>query len=390
MPDYNFYYELSKLYQREPDLLPAPSLYDFDPEKIYAAVLDRLAQPLPDGTESPFSSKTPGSASSILVSNLVFIQSAIAHEFDLVPDVMFLNWLQSVGTYMRQAEYPLLTLRFERTLEAIANNIPALVPAGTEVKSLFNPSLSAYTLDDLEITTGASGVVSARLNQLGNLGDVRVGEFSLLPRLLSFVESASNEAVVSTGRPAESMTEAVLRMRDWFRTGERAATDRDFAYWTNQLGATKVNVVRGKAPGLNGIARDLRTVVVYPPALSGTVEADLKTRKFADERLAVVPAEIVPLSGTLVVRATPNLTVTDARSLVQAKIVETINPPGGIWGDQEFGKTIARAMEQITGIYATASVDLFHSETGDALGTLIMEPWQLFQVQDDITIEIER
>ena len=390
MPDYNFYYEVGKLYQREPSLIPAPALYDFDAEKIYAAVLDRLAQPLPDGSESPFSSKTPGSASSILVSNLVFIQSAIAHEFDLVPDVMFLNWLRSAGTYIRQAEFPVIKMRFSRTLEAVANNIPVLIPAGTEVQSIFNPGMIAYTVEDLEITSGESAFVPARLNQLGTLNQVREGEFVSVPRLLSFVDSARNEGIVSDGRNPESLTEAVLRMRDWFLTGERAATDRDFGYWAMQAGATKVNVIRGKTPGYEGVARDLRTIAVYPATLEQIVRADLLDRKLADERLQVVGAQIIPVTGEISIKATSDLSAVKALALAQTAIADQINPPGGVWGDEEFGKTIGGVMEKIVGIYATASVDLQHDETGENLADLKIEPWQLIEVQNSIRILIER
>lgn len=391
MPDYSFYYDLEAKLQQDEQLIPAPELYSFDDEKIYAAILNRLAQPLPTGEESPFSAQVPGSAHSLLVSNLVYLQSLIAHEFNLVPDAMMLEWLRLLGSQLRAAEYPILSVRFTRSADSINRNIPCYIPLGLEIRSISNSSLSVFTITDGRIEgSDSSIVIPCRLNQIGKLPTIRQGEFSQIPHSISFIDTAANEGIITPGRPAETLPEAAIRTRDWLRTGDRCITDRDFAYYAIKAGAEKVNVIRGKAPGVEGTFRDLRSIAVYPAIKKALVEAEIKPRRMADERLRVVAAEVIPIAGLIQVKAMSNLSQFEVFNLVANAIAENINPPNGKWGDLELEKSIAEALERVQGIYAVPTVQLIHATSGVALNQLEKQPWQLFEVQQTITIEVLR
>lgn len=390
MPEYRRYYELESSLQQEAQLIPSPVLYDFDDERIYAAILNRLAQPLPDGSPSPFSAQNPGTAPALLVSNLVYLQSLLAHEFNLIPDAALLEWLRLLGTRLRVAEYPIVGMRFTRSQVAVNQGIAVDIPLNLEVRSAYTIGLSVYTITEGRIEVGDSLVLPARLSQIGSLPVIRAQEFSKLPQSLSFLESATNESIISTGKPEESLKDAVTRTRDWLKTGDRCVTDRDYHYFAIQAGASKVNVIRGVSPNTSGFHRDLRSIAVYPGTITSVVEAALKPRRMRDERLQAVEAEVIPVDGLVQVKALPNLSTQEVWNLAAAAIANNLNPPHGTWGDREFDKSVAEALELVKGIYAVPLVELKHSITNQPFSELEIQPWHLLEIQQSTQIEVLR
>jgi hypothetical protein len=391
---YGLYFELEDYLQTDPSLVPHADLYNFDDRLIYAAILDRLAQPLPEGQPSPFSSKAPGTAHAQLVSSLTYLQGIAAHECNLTPDAALLTWLRLLGTRLREAEYSSINVRFTRSVDAIAEGIPVTIPLGTEVRSYYDSARSVYTKVETVIpATQASVLVPCRFGQIGQMPTVIDGEFATLPGLLTYIGSVASEGEVIQGREPESIVEAVLRTRDWLKTGDRCVTDRDYAFFSRQAGAAKVNVIRGQnpAPGVEGLYRDLRAIAVYPETAVGMAEAAIRPRTMADLRLTVIPAEIIPLSGEIKVKALESLSNSDVFTMAATAIAQNINPPasGGVWGDKDFISTLSDVIERTQGIYAVTKVDLKHSLTGQPLSDMSPKPWQLFEIQQDTVVTIE-
>ncbi|MBW4514570.1 MAG: hypothetical protein KME11_05035 [Timaviella obliquedivisa GSE-PSE-MK23-08B] len=389
MPTYDRYYELEQSLQIDPSLIPSPELYGFSDDQIYAAIMDRLAQPLPTGEPSPFSAKTPGSAHAILTSVLVYLQSLIAHEFNLVPDAALLEWLRMMGTQLRAAEYSVLNVRFTRSQDAIARNIAVDIPINIEIRSLYQPNLSVYTISSARMELDQNTVlIPCRLNQIGKLPNIRQGEFSQIPRSLAFVDTAANEGVITEGRSSERLIDAVYRTRDWLRTGDRCVTDRDFQFYALRVGAQKVNVIRGRMPGVDGFFRDLRAIAVYPSTYVSLVEAEINPRRMKDERLAVFPAEIIPIDGLVQIKVLSDISQVEAFNLAATAITDSLNPPHGVWGDREYNKSLAEALERVRGIYAVPLVQLKHAQTNVPLKDLDIKPWHLLEIQQSIKIEV--
>jgi hypothetical protein len=149
-------------------------------------------------------------------------------------------------------------------------------------------------------------------------------------------------------------------------------------------------MIRGRIPGSTATHRDLRTVAVYPIEMVPSVELEMRSRRMFDERLNVIPAEIIPLTGSIEVRAITGVTENQARALTINAIVNDVNPPHGKWGDQDFGASLATVIEKQNGIYATRSINLKHSVTGEELRTLIVEPWNLLEIQQGLEIFVTR
>lgn len=407
--DYEQHYDLLDRLQTEPRLIEAGDLYDFDDGAVYAAQMDRLAQPLPNGETSPFSSRSPTSAHAILTSRQVHLQKLIAHQFNLTKDRTWVEMFRMLGVELQPAEYPVINIVFRRSSAAMLNNVPVEIPLNTEVRSRIDPSLAVYTLYTARIEGADETVtVPARLNQLGALPNLRRGEFSDIPRLLSFVESAENDGtIVSTGRPAETLVEAMLRAREGIRSGSlgrstidgtfdpenidfqaRCVTDRDYYYWASRLGAEKVNVLKGIQYGAEGVFRDLVTVAVYPADIRDLIYSLMLPMSL--DRFDVIPAEIIPLDGKIQVRVTPQFADFQVFNLVAGAIASTVNPPYGTWGDRNFPSTLATALEQTNGIYATPLIQLKHAITGQPLSELDIQPWHLLEIQSSLEIEALR
>lgn len=406
------YYHLREQLEATPLLIPKPVLYNFDSGQVYAAHMDMLAQPLPTGEASPFSSKEPGSGHGVLMSVMTHLQDVHAHEFNLVPDAWWIEWFRSLGAEIQQAEYPVINLVFERTPEAIINRVPALIPANTEIRSNRDLNIAAYTLYEEEILGDEESiVVAARINRLGVLPNIRAGEMSVLPRYLSFINRVYNDGtVVQQGKNAETLIEAMLRVRDGLRSGSlgqdpiegefvpndprfhaRCVTVADFSYWAKRLGATKVNVLSGMQYGVtNGEFADLTSLVVYPSILSELLYDSMVGMTIQALRFDVRPAELIPIDGTIQVKVIPNVPESDVFNIVAEAIVNKVNPPYGTWGDLNFPATLATALEETFSIYAVPEMNLKHSETGEPISELDIQPWHLFEIQNTLEIETVR
>ena len=387
--EYKLFYELSKSLQSESGLVPSVELYDFADDEICAAAMAQLAQPLPSGEQSPFSAQDPGSAHSILVGVMVYLQSLLAHEINLIPDYSLLWWLRLHGVQMGYAQYPIVSVEFVKSSYATDQNIALEIPLGTEIQSIYDPNLYAYTQEALIIPASFDRAsVPARLSTLGALPTLRVDEFTRIPLGMSFIDSVSHTAVLSAGSPAERLDQAVARLRDWLKTGDRIVTDRDALYFARLGGGQKVNPIRGRHPEVDGFRRDLRTVAVYPSSVLAAVELEMRDRRMMDERLHVIEAKIIPITGTITIKAIASITENQARALAVNAIIDQINPPYGVWGDEKFEQSLATAIESVPGIYAVESMVLRDSIT--QLPIANVGPWSLFEVQQGIEIIVIR
>jgi len=408
MNEYVQYYDLRQQIEATPLLIPKPPLYNFEDGATYAAHMDMLAQPLPNGEPSPFSSKEPGSGHGVLMAVVTHLQRAHAHEFNLVPDVWWIEWFRALGAEMQQAEYPVINLVFERSPEAVFSRVTATIPANTEIRSTRDPNIAAYTLYEDGIYGDQQTVtIPARINVLGTLPNLRIGEMAELPRFLSFVGGVQNDgSVVSPGKDPETLVQAMMRVRDGLRSGSlaqdpidgnfdptndrfqaRCITDADFAYWAKRLGCDKVNVLSAIQYGVtNGVFADLTTLVVYPSTLQELVFNSMVGMTVEPRRFDVRSAELIPIDGTITVKVIPSVAERDVFDIVATAIAAKVNPPYGIWGDPNFSATLATALEESFSIYAVPEMQLKHAETGEPLSAIVAQPWHLFEIQKTLEV----
>lgn len=386
--DYSGHYDLNQVLQLDPAILPSFTLYDFDKERIFAAVLDRLAQPLDDGTESPFSSRNPLSAHAQIMAVLLYIQDLLGHEMNLVPDSLWVRWFRLLGVEIGLAERPVINLVFTRSQDAIASYISAKIPLGTEIRSSLTPDLVATTIFDLTIDVDSiTGTVPARLNQTGKISpETRIGEFSIMPELLNWVDAVSNDSqVLFEGREEETLPEAMLRSRQEFQTGWRLDVKRDFFRTALSLGAKKVAVLPRIKKGSNVEFSNLVTVVIYPGNMAPLIQDAMLERMPECINLDVVAPDIIPIDGEIDVRIIPTLSNDQAFNIAAVAIQENVNPPFGVWGDLTFAATLATALEnQPKSIYAVPNMRLKHADTGVALELLDIKPWSLLEIQSTL------
>lgn len=418
--DYEQHYLLEAELGRNPRLIADPNLYDFDRQRIYAAYMAALAEPLPNGEESPFSAQDPGSGHGLLGGALIHIQELGAHRLNLVANATWIRIARMLGAELDAAEYAIINLVFTRAPEAIAGQIFTEIPLGTVVRSKNDPDLSVVTTRYVS----ASGqektlIVPARLNRVGAMPSMPKGEFSVLPRNLSFIASVENDGIViSPGREPETLPQAMLRIREGIRTGNlgriaengefnpqspkfygRCVTARDFEYYGLTLGASKVKMI---SPGSDAW---VPTVVLYPPEISPQLKPILTSMSLEGALLNIRPAEVIPIDGTITVRVVPSLTDAQVRQLaaiaISPKYDQTkallgdnvpigLNPPAGIWGDRNFESNLATVLENVDGIIAVPNLSLKHSVTGQPLATIEVKPWHLFEIQSTIAFETKR
>lgn len=393
------HFQLSDYLDKDATLIQARRLYNVDEAALYSAIMDRLAQPLPNGEESPFSSKSPTTGHAILTSAMAYHQSVLAEEFNHLPDRAWVQILRMFGTEISRSEFPVINLVFRRAPEAIAAGIPAIIPLNLEVRSQYDPELSCYTTVAASLEGAASpqdaeqeGVhfvnVPCRLNRIGPLPNVRLREFSVLPRSLAFVSEAFNNGIIiNPGRDPETLVEAVLRARENFKTGLRCVTARDYAFAAKLVGAQKTNVMVGLNPGVEGYFGSLTSVVVYPPEITAAVEGILKERVLANRQIRAIAAEVIPIDGTVRPRVVPNLSNLEVFNLVATAIATEVNPPAGKWGDRNFEQTVAIACERQAGIFGVPEISLKHGITGEPLAALDVQPWQLLEIQSTLLVD---
>ncbi len=406
MSDYTGHYQLDEVLTPQANLVDSPALYNVSDGQVYAAAMDALARPLPNGKESPFSSQAPGSGHALLVGTAAHLLGLFGHELNLYPDATWVRWFRILGAEFYSAEYPVITLTFERTQAAAQQGLTAVIPLGTQVRSQDDPNLVAIVQQEVTIEGSALSVtVPARLNRLGAAPNLRRGEFSLMPPI-SFVERVSNDGtILSQGREPETLPEAMLRVREGIRTGNlgrfaaggevdvagehfygRCVTARDFTHYAHLLGATKVRVLHGLSSGISNAV----TLALYPPEKAEAVGAQLMEMTLAEQQIQVRSAGVIPIDGTVTVRAISGLSPFEVRERAAVAISGKLNPPHGTWGDPDFPQSLATVLEQVEGIYAVPNMELKHSVSGAAINDIQAQSWSLFEVQSSIQFEVTR
>lgn len=422
---YEQHFLLQAAIDLNPRIIESPELYNFVELEIYAAIMDRLAQPLANGQSSPFSSQAPGSGHAIFAAVMTHHLGLLGHQMNHRTDKDWIDLFRLQGVEQLPPEYPTINLIFTRDSLATLNRLPAEVPLLTEIRSRYSPGLSAITSQTLRFSGDAQTLsVPARLSRQGS-ANLRPAEFVEMPRSLSFIESVTNDGTfLSPGRDRETLVETMLRAREGIRSGSlgrfsengffdpeadtflgRCVTPRDFAYYALRLGAQKVNVLSGVQYQVPGQFNDLTTVIVYPASTSTLIFPVLTAMSLAERRIDVRGAEVIPLNGTIALRVVPRLTDFEVRQLAANAIapdfdatkplsgnntVIGLNPPAGLWGDLRFARTIATVLENIDGVYAVPSVRLKHAQTDVPLEDLDIQPWNLLEVQSSIVLDISR
>jgi hypothetical protein len=393
MTNYKDFFELLEFLEKEQNLIPSPSIVNFDWQQFYATMMDIVAQPLPDGSPSPFTSRLPGSVHDLLIQACLYISQIQAHQIDLIPDKTLTVLYRMLGYTRLSSEYPIVGMEFTRSHQSKRAGFDAVIPIGTKVLSRINPSVYAVTQAEGRIVSNQDSiVVPARLSQLGYLSrDTQVGEFNKLNRPISQIESVQNVSVISEGKKQETLPEMVLRTRQLIQTGNRCVTVGDYEYFAKYvIGASKVNVIPGYLQDSVGayFSSSIVTVVLYPETLVDTGKLFFEGTKMADVKVNVVPAEIIPIDGKVTVRVIPSLLNNSDRvfNLGAKAILDKINPPNGRWGNLSLDTALATALELVEGFYAVPSIELKHADDDTPLNGLDIKPYHLFQIQNSLEI----
>jgi hypothetical protein len=387
---YSDHYELMEMFSKEDRNIPAVKLYNYDYDAIYAAAMERFAQPLPDGSPSMFSSRSPNSAHSRFAEVTAFEQEILGREVNLMPYMVWVNVMRMYGTEIMPPDYPVITVTFERSDQAIAAQIDVEIPFPVEIRSTRDPSMSCITLDGAVITGQDKFVtLPARLNRMGVIGSIMPGEFSYAPPL-SFIERVYNDGtVVFEGSEQETLKDAVLRTRRRIRRGDRNTTARDYYEdILEKVGIKKATILPGVHIKTGSINNSLVTVVVYPGDTIEVIRSEVEARSHTTDQIDIQPAQIIPISGRIDVRVDAYVTPELGYDLAARAIVENINPPYGKWGDRNFSLSLVTALERVEGIVATPVVSLVHADTNVPLSDLEIRPWNLFSIQQSTQVNI--
>lgn len=398
--EYDWYYELANNLENDESVVPPRPIFALPIEKLHSEGLARLAQPLADGSPSPFTSQSPASPEGFLLEVMLYRIEYLRHEMNLIPNEVLRTFYRLMGVYQAIAEYPILELQFTRTNEAIKNNISVVVPIGTKIESRYNKDFSVTTLDELVISgSDITGKVNAKFFTEGMLPkSYRTGEFSILPRTLNvYLDSVTDTGnVVRQGRSIETPSELEERARAKLRNpGDRLVVARDYIdLATIEGGATKAITLQGiyLPMGTDGVIagriyRDnTLTIVVYPieSDLISSIQSLVTERSYWEECF-VRPARVIPLDGSIDCRISNHLLPDEAFNLVATAIQDNINPPNGAWGDLNFLSNLSTAIENVSGVYAVPNVNLKHAVTGVALSSLEIQPWDLLEIQASTT-----
>lgn len=372
---YEQHYKLNEILQKQARVFPRPVLWNLNPEKMLDEALDRLAQ---EGTM--FSSRNPASGHGILLQVLLYYQDMLGYEFNLIPDLVWVRLMDMLGVSLGGAQYPILEVEFTRIPDYPRD---VFVPIGTEVFSTYSRDRILITSEALSLPVGQeTGTVKARLNTTGALERSPEDAEYTYTRPISGVRSVRHTRVLFPGRSEETLSDGMLRSRQELQSLGRAVTARDYYLLCKRLGATKVGVFREvDLSKLGGSYGDILSLSVYPSALSSLIQTEFSKEDYrtVGHRIVVVPAEVVEMSGVVTIRAVPG--VNDPYGLAWSAVNEKVNPPAGVWGDPELGKTISVAIENKTGFYATASVELTQTVGGTPYEEMDIKPWMLFQIQ---------
>jgi hypothetical protein len=394
---YDEHFELMRRLESEANLIEADKLWDYDPSQQLANYVNQLAQPLPSGEPSPFSSMAPGAGHVILASATIAQMQYLAYELNLKPDWEWVQMFRMLGVERQLAEYPVINLVFRRSTDAMRSGLAVDIPYNMEVRSSRDNTLAAYTIkEDRIFGSDEFKVVPARINRLGTLPGLIPGEFSVLPRLLANVSGVANDGTaVSEGRDRETLIDMMIRARNRFRRGNapnltsaqigRVVNKEDYYLAAQEFGSKKTLVLSSQY-GTVGHWTDLVTVAVWPEQQVAVVEEKTRPLAMESQPLEFRAAEIIPIDGKVTVGFVRDLTQQQRFNLVAQTIVDAINPPFGIWGDLEFHKTLASELEKAEGIYSVPKTELKNSFTGQPLSEIEVNPWTLFEVQSSLEV----
>lgn len=403
MSDSQEHFELMRRLEVERNIAESPKLADWDIQELYAAMMDKLSQPSPDGSPSPFSDRSPLSGHGRLMEAIAFQLDMAGHDLNAVSDYTWVQMFRMLGMERPQAEYPIIEITFERTKEAINNRKPLIVPIGYEVRAtrrIGGKVLSARTRRNLVIDgVGKSGKVACRINHLGKItGTIQRNTFSLpTAKLPNLLQIKSPSKLVSAGRDRGSLSEMMKIARDRHRQGpplgRRLISAPDWYDCLREFGATKVNIVTEAYGTLDHLAEGIEAVV-YPTSLANSITTRLQSPRTGDPLVEigrtwrVVPASIVGVTGVVEIKTVHKMTEEDVFNLVARAIRDRVNPPYGRWGDPEFEKTLASALEQVKGIYAVPRMSLFAVEGGNRIPIKEYSPSHrtLFQVKSTLKV----
>jgi hypothetical protein len=206
---------------------------------------------------------------------------------------------------------------------------------------------------------------------------------------------ANDGTVISEGRDRETLIDMMVRARNRFRRGNapnltstqigRIVSESDFYLAAQEFGSQKTLVLSSQY-GTIGHWSDLVTVAVWPEQQLAVVEEKIRPLTMESQPLEVRAAEIIPIDGTVTVGFVRDLTQQQQFNLVAQTIVATVNPPYGLWGDPEFHKTLASALERTEGIYSVPRTELKNAFTGQPLSEIEVNPWTLFEIQSNLVV----
>lgn len=403
MTDSQEHFELMRHLESDRGIAASPKLADWDIHELYAAMMDKLAQPGPDGSPSPFSDRSPLSGHGRLMEAIAFSLDMAGHDLNAVPDYTWVQMFRMLGMERAQAEYPLINITFERAREALDRREPLIVPMGYKIRSsrrVDGKALTATTRKNLVVDgTNKVGTVLCRIDLLGKISGSLPKNTLSLPssRLPGLKAIRSPSKLVSSGRDRGSLAEMMKVVRDRHRQGpplgRRLVSLPDWHDCLKEFGATKVNIVSDSYGRTDHWAMGIQAVV-YPRSLVGPIQERLRSPRKGDPLLQVgqmydiIPARIVGVTGVVQIRTAHKMKDEEVFNLVARAIRDNINPPHGMWGDREFAKSLASVLERIQGIYAVPRMELFAVEGGDRIPLSEFKPTHdtLFQVKSTLNV----
>lgn len=382
-------FELKDLFERTPRIIKSRGLYDDDPEIIFTRIRSRLAE------HPAFSSNSPNDGASILIGHISQMLANWGYELNHFPYQLWIELLRWQNAQISPAEYPVINLRFSRDRNALREKAPGTVPLGTEVSSNRDRNLKAITIIQGEIPAGSEVEfldVPARLNSTNTPVDSLVfGEFAESPALPGIGGVLNDGTVISEGRSRETLTEACLRTRQENLRGQRCVTPRDFLSLAYSLGATKAKVIPRIQKDVPGTFGNLVSIFIYPTELIPLIQLELNRQKLASQWAVAVAPEINEVSGSLTVRVASDVSFDVARQNALQAIIDNINPPYGLWGNQAFDRSLSTTLLKVAGIYAVEDLDLsVDSKPWNGYKKQV-KPWDLFKVSlENLILDLRR
>lgn len=399
MSKYDEFYSILEILAKDPKVKDTAVLYPYDRTQVYNAVMERLAQPLPDGSPSPFKDQNPLSAEGHLMAQVVYLQELLANEINLIPDNIFYTFFRMLGLFNESASYPLITLELRRK-----DPLPIAsftVPIGTIFRSQIDTGYVAIR-DSLlfKDTEGVLKTATARYSEIGALQrSLREREFSSIPPNLPYLEEVRVLSVSQQGKQSESLSELMYRARTYIRRpGDRVVTARDYIDKVIELGATKATILprlRLNSDLSESYYDDVITVIVYPSTLVDAIQLELESLVPLGTRLDARSPKIYLMEGNITLSIASNSTQELAFNLAATAIQNEINPPNGEWGEQRLDTKIISAIRKNalnpttreTVIFDVSEIVLTEVGTGIKYEDLSINPWCLFEIQSSITFQ---